>query len=219
MLTRRQLIKTMPLAAGAAASGLILPNAAQAGRIKGYQPKLAGDGMYIQPWFHNSFLILKEDLAEAAAAGKRLAIIWEQRGCPYCREMHLVNFGIEEIRDYIKKNFLILQFDLWGSRKVTDFDGKQLEERALARRWRIVYTPTINFFPPHPGQVAGKSGRDAEVMRIPGYLKPFHFLSMFEYVKSESYKKMVFQKFIQAKGAKLRAKGIDPFAIDRWGKK
>lgn len=218
MLTRRQLFKTMPLVAGAAASGLILPAAARAERIKGYKPTLTEDGLHRQPWFLRSFLNLKEDLEAAAGQGKRFAVVWEQKGCPYCREMHTYNFSFKEINDYVRINFAVLQLNLWGSRKVTDFDGKEMEERALARRWRIVFSPTICFFPGDPKDIVGKSGRDAEVARMPGLLKPFHFLSMFEYVKSDSYKRQVFQKFIQAKAKKLRAKGIDPFRFDAWKK-
>jgi intracellular sulfur oxidation DsrE/DsrF family protein/thioredoxin-related protein len=91
------------------------------------------NGLYVQDWFHESFLDMSEDLAEAAEQGKHLAILWEQRGCPYCREMHAVNLADDEIRGYIQENFVVLQLDMWGSREVTDFDGEALEERAMAR--------------------------------------------------------------------------------------
>ena len=54
---------------------------------------LTDDGLYRQPWFLESFLELADDLEGAAANGKRFAIMWELRGCPYCRETHLVNFA------------------------------------------------------------------------------------------------------------------------------
>jgi len=57
------------------------------------EPILGDDGMYHQPWFVNSFLDPKEDLVEATEAGKRFVVMWEQRGCPYCRETHMVNFA------------------------------------------------------------------------------------------------------------------------------
>jgi thioredoxin-related protein len=218
MISRRQFLAHAPVAAGAAAGVFALSQAARAGRIPNYAPKLSDDGLYTQPWFVQSFLELKEDLAEAAQAGKRFAVIWEQRGCPYCREMHTNNFGIEEIRDYVSKNFAMVQLNLWGSREVTDFDGKKMEEKALARRWRVVFTPTISFFPPTVAAVAGKSGRDAEVMRMPGLLKPFHFLTMFQYVREEAYKRQGFQRYLQAKFADYKAKGIDPYRYDDWNK-
>lgn len=204
MMDRRRFGITA-LAAGLA-TGVVGGMVAAAGRI---EPILGEDGMYHQSWFVNSFLDLKEDLAEAAEAGKRFVVMWEQRGCPYCRETHMVNFARPEISHYVRDNFAVLQLDLFGSREVTDFDGEAMEERALARKWGIVFTPTIMFFAERVAEVEGKSGAQAEVARMPGYFKPFHFITMFEYVKESAYERQHFQKFLQAKGDRLRAQGVE----------
>ena len=104
-------------------------------------PILNDDGLYEQPFFVQSFLDLAEDLEVATDAGKRFAVMWELRGCPYCKETHLVNFADPEIRSFVSGNFDILQLNLVGSREVVDFDGESLEERALARKWGIRFTP------------------------------------------------------------------------------
>jgi hypothetical protein len=52
------------------------------------EPMLAEDGLYHQSWFQLSFLNLREDFAEAKATGKRFAVVFEQRGCPYCAKMN-----------------------------------------------------------------------------------------------------------------------------------
>ena len=204
MMDRRRFGITA-LAAGLA-TGVVGGMVAAAGRI---EPILGEDGMYHQSWFVNSFLDLKEDLAEAAEAGKRFVVMWEQRGCPYCRETHMVNFARPDINHYVRDNFAVLQLDLWGSREVTDFDGEALEERALARKWGIVFTPTIMFFAKSVAEVEGKTGAQAEVTRMPGYFKPFHFITMFEYVKESAYKDQHFQKYLMAKGQRLRDQGIE----------
>lgn len=183
------------------------PNAFAAG---GGELARDDDGLYTQPWFHQSFLDLKEDLGEASAAGKHLAVIWEQRGCPYCRELHRVNFAKKSILSYMSKNFVILQLNMWGSREVTDFDGKTMGERELAQRWNVIFTPTMMFFPSDVKAVAGKSGKDAEAFRMPGYFKPFHFLTMLEFVHEGAYKSENFQRYIQAKFKKLEAEGKKP---------
>jgi thioredoxin-related protein len=168
------------------------------------------NGLYVQDWFHESFLDMSEDLAEATEQGKHLAILWEQRGCPYCREMHAVNFADPEIRSYIQENFTVVQLDMWGSREVTDFDGEALEERAMARKWGVHFTPTIMFFSDDPAAVAGKPANQGEVMRMPGYFKPYHFISMFEYVRGAHYENIGFQKFIQARFDRLKEEGKEP---------
>ena len=54
-----------------------------------------------------------------------LRIIWELRGCPYCKQTHLVNFAKAEIESFIQQRFEILQLNIIGSREVTDFDGEK----------------------------------------------------------------------------------------------
>lgn len=172
------------------------------------QTEMNDDGLHVQPWFMETFLDLREDHQEAADAGKRFAVIWEQRGCPYCKEMHTVNLSKPKISNYIKENFGVLQLNLWGSRTVTDFDGQELDERDLARKWRVNFTPTIMFFDDEAED--GKTGADLEVARMPGYFKPFHFITMFEYVQQKAYEQFNFQRFLQIKFQEYEAKGIKP---------
>lgn len=168
------------------------------------------DGLHKQPWFLESFLDLGEDLEAAAAEGKRFAIIWEQRGCPYCKLTHDINLSIPRIVDYIKDNFVVLQLNLWGDREVTDFDGEVLPEKKLANKYAIRYTPTLQFFPDTPDKVKGKSGKEAEVHRLLGFFYPYHFLTTFEYIKTKAYEKEPnLQRFLLAKGRAERAKGIE----------
>ena len=166
------------------------------------------DGLYHQPWFQETFLDLHEDIAEAAAKGKQLVLFWEQRGCPYCRETHLVNLRIPKVVDYIKTNFHVVQLDLWGSREVTDVDGKVTTEKKLARKYRVQFTPTLQFFPPTIEAGNKKPGHDVEVWRLLGYWKPFHFHNSFVYVKEKGYESEPnFQRWLQARADKLRAEG------------
>ena len=203
MINRRNLLKSAALTTAVATT---LAGTSEAYSATG-STAVGDNGLHIQDWFLESFFDLKEDRSDAAANGKSLAVLFEQRGCPYCAEMHRVNFARKEITDYIKENFEILQVDLWGSREVTDFDGKQLPEKKLARKWRVNFTPTIVFI---------KSGNDEvdpfelEVARIPGYFKPFHFISMFEFVAEKKYDEMPFQRYLQAKFKVLEEKGIKP---------
>lgn len=166
----------------------------------------AGDGLHKQPWFMDSFLEFGDDLKEAAAEGKDLLIIIEQDGCPYCRELHRVNFARTEITDYIQAHYLVVQLDLYGSRGTVDFDGQELEERDLVEKWGAQFTPTTIVFSREKAGAA--SAKDAEVFRLPGYLKPFHYLTSLEYVATGEYKNQSFQRFLKAKITDLDAKGI-----------
>ena len=176
--------------AGSALGTKVRPAAAEA-------PVLNDDGLYEQPFFVQSFLDLAEDLELAADSGKRFAVMWELRGCPYCKETHLVNFADPEIRDFVSGNFDILQLNLIGSREVVDFDGEAMEERALARKWGVRFTPTTQFFPETLDQVAGRKGNEAEVARMPGYFRPPHFLAMYRFVQEKAYETTGFNDYLR----------------------
>lgn len=186
MVTRRNFLMACAGVA-AAAKSVSVANAAV----------LNDDGLYTEEWFLESFLDLAEDLQDAAGQGRRFAIMWELRGCPYCRETHLVNFAMPEISDYVRENFEILQLNMLGSRTVTDFDGEELAERDLARKYSVRYSPTIQFFPADPAAAEGKAGGDAEIVRMPGYLRPPHFLAMFKFVREEAYQTTSLRKYLK----------------------
>lgn len=169
------------------------------------EPETNDEGLYVQPFFMETFLDLSEDLEETRAEGKRFAVIWEQAGCSYCKEMHMVNLRKPEIHDYVSNNFGVVRLNLWGSRAVTDFDGETLEERKLARKWRVNFTPTIQFFPGSLEEIGRQPGASVEVARMPGYFKPFSFLTMFEYVKDRAYEEVGFQRYLQDKIERLEA--------------
>ncbi len=157
---------------------------------------LGEDGLYHESWFLQSFLDLRDDLQTTASAGKRLAIMWELRGCPYCRETHLVNLADKTIATYIRANFEVLQLDLLGLRQVTDFDGQVLAEKELAQKYSIRFTPTFQFFPPTAAGLEQKAPMAREVARAPGYLKPEHFLAMFRFVRDKGYETGSFRDYI-----------------------
>ena len=137
---------------------------------------IGDDGLHKQDWFLDSFLEMPSDLSEAASDGKNLLVLFEQRGCPYCRELHEVNFTRKEITDFIKEHYLVVQLNMFGAREVLDFDGEALEERDIASKWAVNFTPTTLIFA--ADNVGAKSVAEAEAFRLPGYLKPFHYLSL-----------------------------------------
>jgi thioredoxin-related protein len=158
---------------------------------------LTEDGLYRQPWFLESFLELKYDLDAAGQAGKRLVVMWELRGCPYCKETHLVNFARPDITAYVREHFDVLQLNLIGSRETTDFDGSRLYEKALAERYGVRFTPTFQFFPPTSEGLDRKKPKEREVARAQGYLKPDQFLAMFRFVVEEAYETMALPEYLK----------------------
>jgi thioredoxin-related protein len=185
MLSRRLFL------AGSAACAAA-PRAASAEAI------LTDDGLYRPPWFLESFLELPDDLAGASEKKKRFAVMWELRGCPYCKETHLVNFAKPEIENFIKERFEILQLNIIGSHEVLDFDGEKLSEKRMAEKYGVRFTPTIQFFPDSVAGLAEKKPRDREVTRAQGYLEPQHFLALFRFVAERAYEKGSLRDYLKA---------------------
>jgi thioredoxin-related protein len=161
------------------------------------EPAKEEDGLYHQRWFQLSFLNLRDDFAEAKAAGKRFAIIFEQRGCPYCIKLHTEVLAQRYINDYMRENFAVLQLDIWGAREVTDFDGKVFSERALAERWGVIFTPTIVFFKDDLTGLEGKWGRELEAIeRLPLSYGRDTFYDLLVWVRLKLYERdRSFQRF------------------------
>jgi thioredoxin-related protein len=186
-LTRRNLLL------GAATLGVF-----GAGGVRG-APVLTDDGLYKEPWFLESFLELADDLESARKQGKRFAIMWELKGCPYCKETHFVNFARADIADYVKTNFEVLQLNIIGSRKVTDFDGDELSEKALAQKYGVRFTPTFQFFPEQAAPLNALEPAKREVSRLAGYMRPGDFLAMFRFVREKAYESKSFHDYIKSR--------------------
>lgn len=159
--------------------------------------KLGDDGIYHMDWYLDSFLDVSEDLAGAAAKGKRFAIMWGLKGCPACKRMHEVHMLDPKIESYIRDNFEILHLNHIGAREVTDFDGRKRGEKAFAEAYGVRFTPTIQFFPEAATGLAAKSGQAREVARLPGLLEPNEFLAMFRYVREKGYESAPFPEWLK----------------------
>ncbi|GLO70815.1 thioredoxin [Phaeobacter inhibens] len=147
--------------------------------------ELGDDGLHKTPWMRDTFKDLREDLEEANAEGKRLVLFFEQRGCIYCTKMHEEVFPKPEISSYIADNFFVVQLNLYGDVEVTDFDGETLSEKDMARKWGILFTPTMMFLPQEVSEVPAPQ---AAVSIMPGAFGLGTTLDMFTWVKEERYK-------------------------------
>lgn len=109
--------------------------------------EMGDDGLHKAAWMRDTFKDLSEDLEEANAEGKRLAVIIEQRNCMYCKKMHETVFSDPAVFSYLMDNFFVVQINMFGNVEVTDFDGEILEERDMVSKWGMLFTPTMMFFP------------------------------------------------------------------------
>ena len=156
-----------------------------AAAVSAEEVPMGDDGLHKPAWFSLTFKDIAEDMEAAKSQGKRLALMFEQRGCIYCKEVHEVVLQDPEVRDYIKEHFMVVQYNLHGSEEVTDTDGEVLTEKGAARKWRLLFTPTILFMPEDPPE--GVDAATAAVAMMPGAFKKGTFLEMFVWVNDKGY--------------------------------
>jgi len=143
------------------------------------------DGLHKQDWFTITFKDIAEDIETAKEDGKRLALVFEQRGCIYCAKMHEKVLSDPEVSDYIKENFMVVQYNMFGDEEVIDLDGSELSEKSAARKWGFVFTPTVVFLPEDVPE--DKTVAEAAVATMPGSFGKWTFLNMFKWVNEKGY--------------------------------
>jgi thioredoxin-related protein len=150
-----------------------------------HSAELGDDGLHKTDWMRDTFKDLAEDLDEANAEGKRLLLMFEQRGCIYCTKMHTDIFPDPEVAKTIADNYFVVQLNLHGDIEVTDFDGETLSEKKIARKWGILFTPTLMFLPESIEE--GVSAPQAAVAVMPGAFGRGTTLDMLTWVAEKRY--------------------------------
>ena len=153
--------------------------------VSAFAAQIGDDGLHKQSWMRDTFKDLREDLDEANLEGKRLVLMFEQRGCVYCSKMHKDVYSREKVSNYIDENFFVVQLNLHGDLEVTDFDGEILSEKAMARKWSILFTPTVLYLPEEVGE--GLTATQAAVSFMPGAWSAGTTIDMLTWVKEERY--------------------------------
>jgi len=139
----------------------------------GLAPGLVNPGYDEKPaWFKASFLDIREDLAEASAAGRRVVLYFYQDGCPYCAKLLREGFADQEIAALARGSFDVIALNIWGDREVTGFDGVQTTEKGFAAALKVQFTPSLLMLD-EDGQT---------VLRIDGYFPPHRLRTALDYV-------------------------------------
>ena len=147
--------------------------------------ELGDDGLHKADWMQDTFKDLREDLADANAEGKRLAILIEQRGCIYCTQMHEKVYPVPEIEALLSDDYYVIQINMFGDIEVTDFDGEALAEKDMVKKWGMLFTPTILFLPEEVDE--DKTATQAAVATIPGAFGRWTTFNLLNWVLEKGY--------------------------------
>ena len=130
--------------------------------------------------------------------GKPLLVMFEQKECLGCDELHQDIFRRSETRDLLEE-FEIAVVDIRAREPLTTPLGKETDSLGWAMRLGVKTVPTQVMF----------DAEDREVFRNEGYVKAFHVQSILDYVASGAYLEYEdFQRYIQVRADRLRTEGV-----------
>lgn len=133
-----------------------------------------------------------------AQSDKPLLILFEQRQCVPCDELHNDIFQRKESQVLLKK-FNVVVLDMWSKARVQTPQGLNVTAKDWAQSLEVSYAPSMIFF--------DNSGH--LVFRTDGLLKAFHTQSVLDYVASGAYRQEPeFQRYIDKRADALRAQGV-----------
>jgi thioredoxin-related protein len=190
---KKAIVKSLLMLAVLVQAAVILAAGNNHGLSKGMQ----NPGYQEKPkWFKLSFLDIREDVAEAKAAKKRVMLYFYQDGCPYCAKLLNDNFGQRRIALKTQKYFDVIAINMWGDREVTDFNGKETTEKKFAQQMRVMFTPTL--------LVLNEQGK--VILRINGYWFPAKFSAMLDWAGKHKESEISFRGYF-ARLSPTRASG------------
>lgn len=156
-------------------------------------------------WFKQSFLDIREDVADAKKAGRHLMLYFYMDGCPYCARFMRETLSLKDITSRTRKYFDVVAIDLRGSREVTDLKGKTMPETDFAASLEVKFTPTFI--------VLDEAGK--ELMRLKGFQSPQRFDAAIDYIATAGYRlNPDFETYLKAQAAKQMLQG-ERFGIAR----
>jgi thioredoxin-related protein len=138
-------------------------------------------------WFKLSFLDLRTDLREAAAAGKKgIVVYFGQENCAYCKHLMEQGFGTPDIALLAQRHFDVIALDIWSEQEVTGPDGRTRTERGYALEHQANFTPTLLFY-----DTAGNLA-----LKLRGYYPPYRLRAAFEYVAAGHYRRESLSEYL-----------------------
>jgi thioredoxin-related protein len=150
---------------------------------------------------HTGMINIKnpDNLREALEPGKHLLVMFEQKRCATCDELHADILRRPESTELLN-GLNIALFDMWSNEKIIRPDGKKTKISDWAKQLDIKYAPSLVYF----------NDKGEEVFRSDAYLKAFHTLSVMDYVSSNAYKEQPnFQRYISERADRLREQGVE----------
>ncbi|MCK4704883.1 MAG: thioredoxin fold domain-containing protein, partial [Gammaproteobacteria bacterium] len=160
------------------------------------------DNLSYPEWFKKSSGDLGDDLKDAIDAGKNgLIVYFGQARCSYCDQFIKKSLSNSDIEQYTRKNYDLININIWSNMDIIDTDGKEYSERDLSLHYDTNFTPSLIFY--------DRKGKP--VFRLRGYYPPYKFRAALKYVAEGFYLKERFRDYLARaeKGLFFLEKGLN----------
>lgn len=137
-------------------------------------------------WFKATFLDLSDDLEEANEEDRHMMIYFHQDGCPYCSKLVEDNFHDPALVKKLQKNFDTIETNMWGNRDLTDWQGRDFDEKSFSAHMKIQFTPTLVFLNPK-GEI---------ILRLNGYQSIDKMHATLDYIANKTYLNQSYASYI-----------------------
>jgi len=128
------------------------------------------------------FLARSDDLKrlakDARKNGKGVALLFTQKQCSSCVELHEEIFSDAAIVARLTEKYAVTRINVIGQDEIRDLSGKKVQETKLADTFGVRYTPTIIFL--------DQSGK--EIIRYESYLKRQDFEGLLKFVATDAWR-------------------------------
>lgn len=147
-------------------------------------------------WFKESFLDLRDDLAEAKSAGKRgIIIFFSQKACQHCQAFLDTTLQEQDIGSKVQQQYDVIGLDIFNDIEVTGIDGVKKPIRDFAEAERARFTPTLVFY----------GVENERLLHIVGFYPPEKFRKVLAYIDGNHFSKMNLGEYLRQHTAQTSA--------------
>ena len=134
------------------------------------------------------WISLEKAQVKAANTGKKILIFGYAEWCGYCLKTRKETFPDSTVLAAVSKFYIPVQLDAESETEII-FNGKKMPEYELARYLRLNSFP-IHYFLSSTGEIIGAQ---------PGFIEPYVYGPLLEYVGSDSYVSQSFEEYFDLK--------------------
>ena len=143
-------------------------------------------------WFKTTFLDLREDLAEARAAGRQgLMILFSTQGCAYCKAFIERSLKDPVLGTMVREHFDVIHMEIFDDAGMKDFEGKSRPVKDFAKREGAAFSPTLVFY--------GLDGK--RLHQVVGYQSPARFREVLDYLVDGHHRSLSYRDYLERRAA------------------